>query len=145
MKQLRLIFLIAQHPGPNKIGSGGQMEGNVDQLIFLAGKQNTQVQLASLNEATSAAAFKDLMRTLRLQEDIASDYTDLCQRELAAMLNLQLLHGDRKPVFPVAGTDVLRQYNLEGYTLQALTDTALVNPPDLQIYATGTQHFNIRP
>lgn len=142
MKQLRLIFLIAQHPGPFKIGSGGQMEGNVDQLIFLAGKQNTQVQLASLNEATSAAAFKDLMRTL--QVDIANDYTDLRQQELAAMLNLQLLHGDRKPVFPVAGTDVLRQYNLEGYTLQSLTDTALVNPPDLQIYATGTQHFNIR-
>jgi cobalt-zinc-cadmium efflux system outer membrane protein len=60
---------------PFNMGSGGQFEGDIDQLIRLAGKRNKQVQLAQWNAATSAAAFKELMRTLRLQ--LRSSYYEL--------------------------------------------------------------------
>ncbi|WP_346320586.1 TolC family protein [Chitinophaga sp. YIM B06452] len=60
---------------PFNIGSGGQFEGNIDQLILLAGKRNKQVQLAQWNAASSAAAFNELMRTLRLQ--LRSSYYQL--------------------------------------------------------------------
>ena len=48
-------------------GNGGETAYSVDQLITLAGKRNKQVQLASLNAATTQAEFFELMRTLRLQ------------------------------------------------------------------------------
>jgi outer membrane protein, heavy metal efflux system len=60
---------------PFNLGSGGQVEGSIDQLILLAGKRNKQVQLAQWNAATSAAAFTELMRTLRLQ--LRSNYYQL--------------------------------------------------------------------
>lgn len=171
---------------PFNIGSGGQIDASIDQLILLAGKRNKQVQLARMNAATSAAAFDELMRTLRLQlrsnyyqlyflqatekvlqeqlsnlsrivdayraadakgsvahadvirlqalqVGLMNDYADLRQQELEARLNLQLLLGDNKPVSPAAGSDVLRRYNLNGYTLQSLTDSALANRPDLRL------------
>ncbi|MGE7775773.1 TolC family protein [Chitinophaga sp. NPDC101104] len=52
---------------PFHIGGGGQLEGSVEQIIQMAGKRNKQVQLARWNAATSAAAFSELMRTLRLE------------------------------------------------------------------------------
>ncbi len=52
---------------PFNIGGGGQLEGNVEQIIQLAGKRNKQVQLAKWNASASAAAFTELMRTLRLE------------------------------------------------------------------------------
>ncbi len=52
---------------PFHIGGGGQLEGNVEQIILLAGKRNKQVQLARWNASASAAAFSELMRTLRLE------------------------------------------------------------------------------
>ncbi|WP_343704710.1 TolC family protein [Chitinophaga sp.] len=171
---------------PFNMGSGGQFEGDIDQLIRLAGKRNKQVQLAQWNAATSAAAFNELMRTLRLQLrtsyyqlyflketekvlkeqlnnlqiildayhaadakgsvahadvirlqalqiGIANDYTDLRQQELAASENLQMILGSPGPVEPLVEGDVLQQYKLNGYTEQALTDTALANRPDLQM------------
>ena len=60
---------------PFNTGSGGQLEGNIDQLITLAGKRNKQVQLAQWNAASSAAAFNELLRTLRLQ--LRSSYYEL--------------------------------------------------------------------
>ncbi|WP_164714034.1 TolC family protein [Chitinophaga rhizosphaerae] len=52
---------------PFHIGGGGQLEGSVEQIVQMAGKRNKQVQLARWNAATSAAAFSELMRTLRLE------------------------------------------------------------------------------
>jgi cobalt-zinc-cadmium efflux system outer membrane protein len=52
---------------PFNTGGGRQFEGNIDQLISLAGKRNKQAQLAQWNTASSAAAFNELRRTLRLQ------------------------------------------------------------------------------
>lgn len=52
---------------PFHIGGGGQLEGSVEQIILMAGKRNKQVQLARWNAAASAAAFNELMRTLRLE------------------------------------------------------------------------------
>lgn len=181
---------------PFNIGSGGQFEGNIDQLILLAGKRNKQVQLAQWNAASSAAAFDELMRTLRLQlrssyyelyflqetektlreqlsnlqkildayreadargsvahadvirlqalqVGIANDYTDLRQQELAASFRLQTLLGSPLPVTPVVAGDVLRQYSLGSYTLQALTDTALANRPDLALANSQLQQANV--
>lgn len=177
---------------PFNIGSGGQFQGDIDQLIQLAGKRNKQVQLAQWNAATSAAAFKELMRTLRLQLrssyyqlyflketekvlseqltnlqkildayrsadaggsvahadvirlqalqiGIANDYTDLRQQELEASGNLQMLLGSAGRVEPVVEGDVLQQYKLNGYTEQALADTALANRPDLQMAGNQQQ------
>lgn len=60
---------------PFHIGGGGQLEGNVEQIILMAGKRNKQVQLARWNAAASAAAFSELMRTLRLE--LRSSYYQL--------------------------------------------------------------------
>lgn len=60
---------------PFHIGGGGQLEGTVEQIIQMAGKRNKQVQLARWNAATSAAAFSELMRTLRLE--LRSSYYQL--------------------------------------------------------------------
>ena len=68
-------FGTIQKVQPFYIGGGGQFEGDIDQLIRLAGKRNKQVQLAQWNAATSAAAFNELMRTLRLQ--LRSSYYEL--------------------------------------------------------------------
>jgi hypothetical protein len=94
---------------PFNTGGGRQLEGNIDQLISLAGKRNKQVQLAQWNTASSAAACIELTRKLRLQT----------------------LLGSPLPVIPAAGGDMLRQYSSGSYTLQPLTGTALANRPDL--------------
>ncbi|WP_217607153.1 TolC family protein [Chitinophaga sp. GbtcB8] len=177
-------------------GNGGETAYSVDQLITLAGKRNKQVQLASLNAATTQAEFFELMRTLRLQlrgnyyqlyflqetekilqeqlsnlqkivdayteadqkgsvahadvirlralqVGLTNDYTDLKQQELSSQLNLQQLLGNNQQYAPQVDTDGLAYYNLQGYTLPALIDTAMLNRPDLRVAQQQLQQAQV--
>lgn len=52
---------------PFNVGSGGETQYNIDQLIQLAGKRNKSIQLAAAAAKMSEANFDELVRTLRLQ------------------------------------------------------------------------------
>lgn len=105
---------------PFNLGSGGQVEGNIDQLILLAGKRNKQVQLAQWNAATSAAAFNELMRTLRLQ--LRSNYYQLyflqetekvLQEQLANLQKILDAYRSADAKGSVAHADVIRLQALQ--------------------------------
>ncbi|MGX5816552.1 TolC family protein [Chitinophaga lutea] len=105
---------------PFHIGSGGQLDASVDQLIQLAGKRNKQVQLARWNAASSAAAFNELMRTLRLE--LRSNYYQLyflkeTEKVLKEQLtNLQIIldaYRSADSTGSVAHADVIRLQALQ--------------------------------
>lgn len=52
---------------PFNVGSGGETQYTIDQLIQLAGKRNKSIQLAAAAAKMSEANFDELVRTLRLQ------------------------------------------------------------------------------
>ncbi|MFY0256382.1 TolC family protein [Chitinophaga sp. 30R24] len=52
---------------PFDVGSGGETQYSIDQLIQLAGKRNKTIQLAAAAAKMSEANFDELVRTLRLQ------------------------------------------------------------------------------
>lgn len=52
---------------PFNVGSGGETQYNIDQLIQTAGKRNKAIQLAATATKMSEANFDELIRTLRLQ------------------------------------------------------------------------------
>ena len=52
---------------PFNVGSGGETQYTLDQLIQLAGKRNKSIQLAAAGTKMSEANFDELLRTLRLQ------------------------------------------------------------------------------
>jgi outer membrane protein, heavy metal efflux system len=52
---------------PFDVGSGGETQYTLDQLIQLAGKRNKSIQLAAAGTKMSEANFDELLRTLRLQ------------------------------------------------------------------------------
>ncbi|PSL43709.1 cobalt-zinc-cadmium efflux system outer membrane protein [Chitinophaga niastensis] len=62
-----LGFGSTDHFKPFDVGSGGETQYNVDQLIQLAGKRNKSIQIAAAAAKMSEATFDELVRTLRLQ------------------------------------------------------------------------------
>jgi cobalt-zinc-cadmium efflux system outer membrane protein len=62
-----LGFGSTDHFKPFNVGSGGETQYNLDQLIQLAGKRNKSIQLAAAATKMSEANFDELLRTLRLQ------------------------------------------------------------------------------
>lgn len=62
-----LGFGSTDHFKPFNVGSGGETQYNLDQLIQLAGKRNKNIQLAAAATKMSEANFDELLRTLRLQ------------------------------------------------------------------------------
>src|ERR1044072_6239174 len=96
-------------------GNGGEIAYSVDQLITLAGKRNKQVQLASLNAATTQAEFFELMRTLRLQ--LRSNYYQLyflqetekvLQQQLSNLQKIVDAYEEADKKGSVAHADVIR-------------------------------------
>lgn len=120
-----------------------QLRSNYYQLYFLQETEKVlQEQLANLQKILDAyeaadkngsVAHADVIRLRALLLGITNDYTDLKQQELSSQLNLQQLLGNDHRYTPQVDTEGLSRYNLRGYTLPGLVDTALINRPDLRI------------
>lgn len=120
-----------------------QLRSNYYQLFFLQETEKVlQEQLSNLQKIVDAyeeadkkgsVAHADVIRLRALLVGLSNDYTDLKQQELASQLNLQQLLGNDRQYAPQVDTEGLTRYNLRGYTLPALIDTALLNRPDLRI------------
>jgi cobalt-zinc-cadmium efflux system outer membrane protein len=120
-----------------------QLRSNYYQLYFLQETEKVlQEQLSNLKKIVDAyeeadkkgsVAHADVIRLRALLVGLTNDYTDLKQQELASQLNLQQLLGNDHQYTPMVDTEGLARYNLRGYTLPALIDTALLNRPDLRI------------
>lgn len=74
---------------PFKVGSGGETQYTIDQLIQLAGKRNKNVQLAANATKMNEATFDELLRTLRLQLR-ENFYTLYYRRQTGKVLKEQL-------------------------------------------------------
>ena len=120
-----------------------QLRSNYYQLYFLQETEKVlQEQLSNLQKIVDAyeeadkkgsVAHADVIRLRALLVGLANDYTDLKQQELSSQLGLQQLLGNDHQYAPQVDTDGLSRYNIRGYTLPALIDTALLNRPDLRM------------
>jgi cobalt-zinc-cadmium efflux system outer membrane protein len=130
-----------------------QLRSNYYQLYFFQETEKVfQEQLANLQKIVDAyedadkkggVAHADVIRLRALLVGISNDYTDLKQQELNSQANLQQLLGTNQLYAPQVDTDGLSRYNLQGYTLPALTDTALLNRPDLRIAQQQLQQAQV--
>jgi cobalt-zinc-cadmium efflux system outer membrane protein len=74
---------------PFDVGSQGETQYNLDQLILLAGKRNKNIQLATANAVITEAGFDELVRTLKLQ--LRQNYFNLYfQQQTEKVLKAQL-------------------------------------------------------
>lgn len=120
-----------------------QLRSNYYQLYFLQETEKVlQEQLSNLQKIVDAyeeadkkgsVAHADVIRLRALLVGLSNDYTDLKQQELSSQLSLQQLLGNDHQYAPQVDTDGLSRYNIRGYTLPALIDTALLNRPDLRM------------
>lgn len=120
-----------------------QLRSNYYQLYFLQETEKVlQEQLSNLQKIVDAyeeadkkgsVAHADVIRLRALLVGLSNDYTDLKQQELSSQLSLQQLLGNDHQYAPRVDTDGLSRYNIRGYTLPALIDTALLNRPDLRM------------
>lgn len=120
-----------------------QLRSNYYQLYFLQETEKVlQEQLSNLQKIIDAymeadqkgsVAHADVIRLRALLLGLTNDYTDLKQQELSSQLNLQQLLGSNRQYAPQVDTESLARYNINGYTLSALLDTAMQNRPDLRI------------
>ncbi|HEU4554816.1 MAG TPA: TolC family protein [Chitinophaga sp.] len=120
-----------------------QLRSNYYQLYFLQETEKVlQEQLSNLQKIIDAyteadqkgsVAHADVIRLRALLLGLTNDYTDLKQQELSSQLNLQQLLGSNQQYAPQVDTESLSRYNINGYTLPALLDTAMQNRPDLRI------------
>lgn len=120
-----------------------QLRSNYYQLYFLQETEKVlQEQLSNLQKIVDAyeeadkkgsVAHADVIRLRALLVGLSNDYTDLKQQELSSQLSLQQLLGNDHQYAPRVDTDGLSRYNISGYTLPALIDTALLNRPDLRM------------
>ncbi|WP_161964334.1 TolC family protein [Chitinophaga flava] len=74
---------------PFKVGSGGETQYTIDQLIQLAGKRNKNIQIAAAATRMNEATFDELVRTLRLQLR-ENFYTLYYRRQTGKVLKEQL-------------------------------------------------------
>lgn len=120
-----------------------QLRSNYYQLYFLQETEKVlQEQLSNLQKIIDAyteadqkgsVAHADVIRLRALLLGLTNDYTDLKQQELSSQLNLQQLLGSNQQYTPQVDTESLSRYNINGYTLPALLDTAMQNRPDLRM------------
>lgn len=130
-----------------------QLRTNYYQLFFLQATEKVlREQLSNLTTIVDAyeeadqkgsVAHADVIRLRALLVGLNNDYTDLQQQELAAQLNLQQLLGDHRFYAPAMDTVTMAHYNVNGYSLPALLDTALANRPDLQMAQQQLQQAQV--
>lgn len=84
------------HLKPFHIGSGGQAQYDIDQLIQLAGKRNKSIQLAGAAASMNEATFDELVRTLKLQ--LRENFYDIYYTQQSGLVLKEQLENLQKIV-----------------------------------------------